>query len=221
MPEHTSPHAETFALLKQLSVAVRQLFAPFCEVVIHDFSDLEHSIAYIEGDLTGRSVGGAATNLLLAAARTGDTETDLHNYFTTLPNGRTLKSSTIFLRDCEGRAYGAFCINAEVTAFEQFRRLLNEFAAAEHEVSEVFSDDIQRTIQTVIAETMSDHERPILTREDKVDLIGRLDAKGVFQVKKAVPILADQLGLSRATVYNYLGEARGHQQLNGHGHGDE
>jgi predicted transcriptional regulator YheO len=217
MIETPTPQAETFALLKQLSVAVRQLFAPFCEVVIHDFSDLEHSIAHIEGDLTGRSVGGAATNLLLAAARTGETDSDLLNYFSTLPNGRTLKSSTIFLRDCEGRAYGAFCINVDVTAFEQFRRLLNEFTTGEHEVSEVFSDDIQRTIQTVIAETMSDHERPILTREEKVDLIGRLDAKGVFQVKKAVPILADQLGLSRATVYNYLGEARGNQQPNGNG----
>ncbi len=50
-----------------------------------------------------------------------------------------------------------------------------------------------------------------MSREDKIDLIARLDEKGVFQVKKAVPILADQLSLSRATVYNYLSEARNHQ----------
>jgi predicted transcriptional regulator YheO len=37
--------------------------------------------------------------------------------------------------------------------------------------------------------------------------MGRLSEKGVFQVKKAVPIIADMLGLSRATVYNYLREA--------------
>jgi predicted transcriptional regulator YheO len=45
-------------------------------------------------------------------------------------------------------------------------------------------------------------------REEKIELIGRLAEKGVFQVKKSVSILADQLGLSRATVYNYLREAR-------------
>jgi predicted transcriptional regulator YheO len=63
----------------------------------------------------------------------------------------------------------------------------------------------------MIAETMYelDKQTPLMTREDKVELIGRLDAKGAFQVKKAVPLLADQLGLSRATLYNYLSEARG------------
>ena len=47
-----------------------------------------------------------------------------------------------------------------------------------------------------------------MSREEKVSLVGRLADKGIFQVKKAVPVVADQLGLSRATVYNYLRDAR-------------
>jgi predicted transcriptional regulator YheO len=131
-----------------------------------------------------------------------------------------MKSSTIFLRDETGRAYGAFCVNFDISAFAGFRGILGDFVATEdrNDVSEMLSDDIQTTIQAIIAETvyqMGD-EGPIMTRDDKVDLIARLYDKGIFQVKKAVPILADQLGLSRATVYNYLREARGERNNNLH-----
>ena len=66
----------TFALLKQLSVGIAKLFAPHCEVVIHDFSDLERSIIHIDGNISGRRVGGSATDLLLMQARNGDTVRD-------------------------------------------------------------------------------------------------------------------------------------------------
>ena len=49
---------------------------------------------------------------------------------------------------------------------------------------------------------------PIMDRDTRVELIRRLDEKGIFQITKAVPLLAELLGLSRATVYNYLRDAR-------------
>jgi len=203
-----------------MAVAVHKLFSPFCEVVIHDFTDFEHSIIHLEGNISNRAVGGAATDLLLTRAKSNDTDEDFYNYLTSLPNGRLMKSSTIFLRDETGRAYGAFCVNFDISAFAGFRGILGDFVATEdrNDVSEMLSDDIQTTIQAIIAETvyqMGD-EGPIMTRDNKVDLIARLYDKGIFQVKKAVPILADQLGLSRATVYNYLREARGERNNNLH-----
>ena len=94
----TSNKVAAFALLKQMSVGIVKLFAPHCEVVIHDFSDLEHSIIHIEGNISGRKVGGAATDLLLTQARSGNTVQDFYNYQTFLPNGRNMKSCTMFLR---------------------------------------------------------------------------------------------------------------------------
>ena len=199
-------------MLCRLAKAVQRLFGPFCEVVIHDFADFEHSIVHLEGNISNRSIGGAATDLLLKRARDGDTDEDLYNYLTSLPGNRLMKSSTIFLRDENGDAYGAFCMNFDISAFAGFRRILGDFIATEDEndVSEMLSDDIHQTVQGIIAETLYEmgDESPIMTRDGKIDLISRLDTKGVFQVKKSVPILADQLGLSRATVYNYLREAR-------------
>lgn len=202
--------------LKQISVGIQKLFGASCEVVIHDFRDLDHSIIHIEGNVTGRSVGGAATDLLLACVRNDNTAHDMYNYRTQLSNGRVMRSCTMFLRDETDKPYGAFCINFDISTFSQFHRYLENFVLADMlDVSETFSDDMQSTVHAILVETVTEmgSELPILTRDEKVNLIARLDEKGVFQVKKAVPILADELGLSRSTVYNYLGEARGEREI--------
>lgn len=202
----------TFALLKRISAGVAKLFAPHCEVVIHDLRDLERSIIHIEGNISGRKVGGGATDLLLTQARTGNTVRDFHNYQTVLGNGRKMKSCTMFLRDEDGAAYGAFCINLDVGAFAGVHRVLGEFLAleADSEVSETLSDDIQGTIHSILRDAVIEvgAELPIMSKEDKIELIGRLEEKGAFQVKRAVPLIAEELGLSRSTIYNYLTEAR-------------
>lgn len=212
MPSSVADKATVFQVLKRVAVALHRLFDPFCEVVIHDFADFEHSIIAIAGNITNRTIGGAATDLLLAKASQGETDEDLYNYLTSLPGGRLMKSSTIFLRDETGKAYGAFCVNFDITAFVNMRQLLGSFVLTEEkgDVIETFSDDIEETVQSLLAETLYElgQNLPLTSREEKVELIKRLADKGVFQVKKAVPILADQLGLSRATVYNYLRDAR-------------
>jgi predicted transcriptional regulator YheO len=203
---------ETLRLLSQLAVALRRLFAPFCEVVIHDFADFEHSIVCIEGNVTNRRVGGAATDLLLAKASQGDTDADLYNYLTSLPGGRLMKSCTVFLRDDEGVAYGAFCVNFDMTAFVGMHKVLASFVTTEDrgDVVETFANDIEDTIHSIVTDTLHETGQTLalMGRDEKIELIGRLAEKGVFQVKKSVSILADQLGLSRATIYNYLREAR-------------
>jgi len=204
--------ATLFAALHQLAVALRNLLAPLCEVVIHDFADLEHSIVCLEGNITGRAVNGAATDLLLSKVKSGDTVEDLHDYLTSLPGGRVMKSSTIFLRDETGKAYGAFCVNFEITGFMAFQHTLDAFTATDERtgVTEMLTDDIQTTIQSLVAETLLEmgDSASMMSRDDKIELVQRLQGKGIFQVKKAVPVLADLLGLSRATLYNYLRESR-------------
>ncbi len=219
VPAPSLPEA-TYGVLRQVAAALEKLFEPFCEVVIHDFADFEHSIVCLAGNITNRSIGGAATDLLLAKASDGETDEDLYNYLTSLPGGRMMKSCTVFLRDEDGRARGAFCINFDITAFVTMRNQLGRFiATADHgDIVETFTDDIEETVQNLIAETLAEigQGQPLLNRDDKIDLIRRLDEKGVFQVKKMAPFVADQLGVSRATIYNYLREGRGEQRGGNH-----
>ncbi len=201
-----------FIIAKQLATALHQLLGPMCEVVLHDFTDLEHSIVHIEGNVTHRAIGGAATDLILEKVRKGDTGQDLYGYATSLPGGRMMKSSTIFLRDSEGCAIGALCVNLDVTDFVAARNALNAFVATRdnERTTETLSDNIFDTVQSVVAETLYETGRSLATmsRDDKIELMSQLESKGLFQVKKAVSIVADMLGLSRATVYNYLREGR-------------
>lgn len=205
----------TFALLRQLARAIERLFRPHCEVVIHDFADLEHSIVHLEGAVSDRAVGGAATNLLLQRVAAGATAGDLHNYRTQLADGRVMRSSTVFLRDAAGTAYGALCINYDITALAGAQRVLADMIRIDTQdnVSEILSDDIDQTIGGMIAETIGEMGGPgsVLSREHRIALIARLDQKGVFRVRKAVAILARQFGSSRATIYNYLRASRGEE----------
>lgn len=203
---------DVLAVLRRVAVALCTLFAPLCEVVIHDFTDLEHSIVCLEGSISGRAVDGAATDLLLSKVKSGDTTEDLHDYLTGLPGGRAMKSSTVFLRDEDGRAYGAFCVNFDISAFLTFRRILSTLVETDERagITEMLTDNIQTTLQSLVTETLIEmgENASIMSRDDKIELVQRLQSKGVFQVKKAVPVLADLLGLSRATLYNYLRESR-------------
>ena len=106
---------QNLELLKQIASAIHKLLGSQCEVVIHDFSDLAHSIVHLEGNVTGRSVRGAATDLILSQVRQGKTDQDVYNYQTQLPNGHVLKSCTLYLHDDDGQTFGAFCINFDIT----------------------------------------------------------------------------------------------------------
>ena len=106
--------ATTHEVLTALVPAIPGLAAmlgPGNEVLLHDLARLPDSIVAIAGDLTGRSVGGPMTDLLLGLVRRGTTQ-DLTNYRTHGPDGRAIRSSTLFLRDADGVAVGCLCVNS-------------------------------------------------------------------------------------------------------------
>ena len=52
------------------------------------------------------------------------------------------------------------------------------------------------------------HSFETLDKDDKAAVVRYLDKKGVFLIKKSVERVADFLGVSRFTIYNYLNEAQ-------------
>jgi hypothetical protein len=61
---------------------------------------------------------------------------------------------------------------------------------------------LDRLIATVEAELGG--RLPLLSREDKQRAIRLLDERGAFILRRAVEDVADAMGVSRITVYNYL-----------------
>ena len=48
-----------------------------------------------------------------------------------------------------------------------------------------------------------------MTREDRLEKIRFMDAKGIFLMKGSVDRAAEKLGVNRVTIYSYLDEVRG------------
>lgn len=195
------------ALCRQVAEAIVQTFGDICEVVLHDFTDIEHSVIFIAGNVTHRAVGDGPTDLLLRAVRSGHTEQDLYAYHGYTLDNRTLRSSSMFLRDPDGTVFGALCINVDVTMLQQVHAWLHTLLATTHDqVSETFTRDFSEALEVLIGETAIEIGVPVaqMTRAQKIQLVHRLQEKGAFQFKKAVQVVAERLGVSRFTIYNYL-----------------
>jgi len=50
-------------ILKHLAEGIVAVVGPHCEVVVHDFSDLEHSAVVVAGNVSGREPGAPVPDL--------------------------------------------------------------------------------------------------------------------------------------------------------------
>lgn len=197
-------------------------FGRNCEVVLHDFRDPDHSIVAIEGNVTGRHIGGSVTQIGLALIAEGDAATDELNYITRAPNGRVVKSSTIVLRDRGNHVLGLLCINFDITDLRLVAGTIGELTGlglgvGSEPQSIAYVDDIDKVIRAVIDEEEVAMGRSIdrMTKQDRLAIFRALDRRGIFSLQRSVPHVAEYLGISRATAYSYLEEIRSPDLMTG------
>lgn len=194
---------------------------PNCEVIVHDLSDLKHSIVHIvNGHITGRRAGGSITDFALELIRKGPAaDRDfITNYIgTTKNNEKILRSSTFFIRDEEKDIIGLLCVNNDITDLLRMKDsidgmiMINGFPGlsshsgprkAEENFDRAIDDYVEEIIQTTILE--SGFQRADSSLEAKKELIRKLDSKGVFKFKGTVNIVSKLLDVSTQTIYRYL-----------------
>lgn len=203
---------EVFAYLASVARAIGTTFGSQCEVVVHNLADPEHSIVALEGNLTNRKIGGAITDFGLSVLQSGSPGEDLLSYESRGPDGRRLKSTSLLLRDPEGQIFGAFCINLDLERLAQAAELLAELSrlpTATHggeRIEEHFSDDPVELIAIMLREELGKRGQVVetLKLEDRVEIVRALRSRGAFNFRNAPTIIADLLGVSRFTIYNYL-----------------
>src|SRR5580700_4925984 len=105
-----------FELLKQIVAGLGRALGSNCELVLHDFSRVDDSIIAIENNsVTGREVGDGLDELSFHLLQHNQNPPDLFNY-KGHRNGKTLRSSSILLRDESNKPFGALGINIDITA---------------------------------------------------------------------------------------------------------
>ncbi|MFI6461470.1 transcriptional regulator [Streptomyces sp. NPDC050538] len=210
-----APDAERDAIIAALVPVVDGIaatFGPVCEVVLHDYRHPEASVVAVAGTVTGRVAGGAMSEIGLRMLARGDEAVDELNYVTRTKGGQQLKSSTMVLRDSAGAVFGALCVNVDVTAVQQAQALLAGIGGgvSEAAATTTFGNDIDSVVEAIVDAHRLRRSRTWvqLDRAQRLELFRSLDEHGVFAVRRAIEQVAARLGISRASAYSYLSQAR-------------
>ncbi|GAB3826846.1 helix-turn-helix transcriptional regulator [Kribbella italica] len=194
--------------LAPVGEAVARLLSPHAEVVLHD--PATDQVVAIWNPLSGRKVG--APSLLGELDELAETGRDVYGpYPKSLADGRRLSSVSAVLRDADGKAGLVLCINVDRTAFGEAGRILAAFAApVTGQPRVLFEHDWTERLNDVVGEFVRERGAPVdrLSREDRLELVGQLEAAGVLSQRRSVPAVARALKISRSALYQLLGEAR-------------
>ena len=206
--------SEAFLFLDRMARGIALIFGESCETIIHDFSDgMMTNIAIYNGSVSGRNVGSHNGILDSSLVDTNQIQKigthDIVNQLVHLKNGRTVKSSTFFLT---GEDYIlALGINYEITLMTQMEQFLSSITSHSGDLFSTMSEDkgndadllVQIFDQALsrIGVSVSD-----MNKQDRFSLVALLKEQDYFRLQKSVRYVAEQLNVSKYTIYKYLKE---------------
>lgn len=203
--------------LKQIARGIAGQFGPNCEVVLHDLSDKSacSSIVGIEnGQVSGRKIGDGPSHVVLEQLGSGDDSArDQIAYLTRTRDGKILKSTSIFIRDSEGRVSAILGINYDISMMQMFEDSLHAFIAPDQQtpreperitlnVADLL-DDLIRQADELIGKPVA-----LMTKDDKVRAIRYLSNSGALLITKSGDKIARHFGISKYTLYSYLDNSK-------------
>ena len=191
-------------------------FGRNCEVVIHDLrgDNHEHTIIAIEnGHVTGRSIGDGPSHIVLESLRENpDLIEDRISYLTKTSDGRVLKSTTLFIRDDDGKVIGLMGFNYDISMFVAVDDAIRAFTGQDQQDQE--PESISGNVSDLLDELL-DHSvklvgKPtaMMSKDEKIRAIRFLDERGAFLITKSGPKVCQYFGISTYTLYSYLDEIR-------------
>ncbi|MCT4621432.1 MAG: PAS domain-containing protein [Marinisporobacter sp.] len=205
-------------ILKAIVPLVRgiaQTFGKNCEMVLHDFCSGKSSIIAIEnGHVTGRSIGSPMTEAGLKAVQKGNVKEPVINYTGKTTDGRVLKSSTMPIKDENGEVIGLLCINFDMSTLIVAQNAITEIMQVEDpdrvKNNHYPTNNVNDVLTNIVTSTIHELGKPVayMNKEEKVNIVKRLDEQGAFLIKGAIDYVAKILCVSRYTIYNYLDEIR-------------
>ncbi|XKK38929.1 PAS domain-containing protein [Nocardiopsis sp. ARC36] len=135
-PTDEHPDQEDEHLIREaerIAVAIGRMFPGLCEVVLHDLRRPDSAIRVIENNLSGRQVGDSATELGLRRIEDPDYPSVIQNYSNRFPDGRPAKSTSIGIKNADGRYVAALCLNLDVSTLSPLALTLANLVATDGE----------------------------------------------------------------------------------------
>ncbi|MBN9377666.1 MAG: hypothetical protein BGO14_11265 [Chlamydiales bacterium 38-26] len=185
--------------------AISMLLHPYAEVVLHNLST--GRIAAIYNNLSKRKVGEES---LLEDIVDLTKLPDVFPLYSKINwEGKKMKSVTATLRDSKGMPFALFCINLDLSKWEEMHQFILGWMGGldtKEQPDVLFKNDWKEKINAFVTDYLQKEGLSLktITKEQKKELVRTLHLKGAFQAKKAASYAAEVLEISRATIYNYL-----------------
>ena len=204
-------------ILITMANGVAMQFGQKCEVAIHDLSgNLENSIVYIvNGDVTNRKAGSGTSKVVLETMhRDPAAIKDQLGYLTRTPDGRILKSSTIFIRDENQKIHYIFSINHDITELLAVEQALKSLTSVEPKQTnaqpEQIVSNVNDLLDNLIRQSVELVGKPValMNKEDKIKAISFLNDAGAFLITKSGDKVSEHFGISKFTLYSYINEVK-------------
>lgn len=209
----------TLDFLKQLAHGLAIQFGSSCEIAIHDLKtkDLEKSIVYIEnGHISNRQTGDGPSGIVLETLQSDpSTIHDKLSYLTKTEDGRILKSSTFYIRDDDGSISYIFSLNYDITAFTAASTAIQSLVATKDNLPDLTGDsprqithNVNELLDLLIEQAVAKVGKPVamMNKDDKVAVVQYLDHAGAFLITKSGDKVSSYLGISKFTLYSYMGK---------------
>lgn len=198
--------------LKQIAHGIAQQFGQNCEVVIHDLTsaDLENTVAYIEnGHVTHRHVGDGPSHVVLDASKKDTSKLeDRHGYLTRTKDGRTLKSSTLYIRGDDNKIQYILSINYDITGLLALDSAVKTLISTETKEKrpERITQNVNDLLDDLIEQSVDLVGKPaaLMTKEEKVAAVQFLNDAGAFLITKSGDKISKYFGISKYTLYSYI-----------------
>ncbi len=205
--------------LKQLAHGLTAQFGSSCEVVIHDLTkkDLDQSIVYIEnGHVSNRHTGDGPSGIVLETLRSDPQKIqDKLAYLTRTEDGRILKSSTLYIRDENGRIIYIFSINFDITTLLAAENLIHGLIHTEDtdeseknsaDAPQKITHNVTELLDLLIEQAIAKVGKPValMNKDDKIAVVQFLNNAGAFLITKSGDKVSSMLGISKFTLYSYM-----------------
>lgn len=202
-PSVEARYAHLFALCEGIAVWLH----PHAEVVLHDLET--DAVVRLWNNLSRRQPGEPS---LIGQEIQLEDDCDVYGPYEHYNwDGRLLKSISAVIRDGSGRRMGLLCLNLDVSSFDGLKRFLESFTGAKTQMPLALNEhDWREQIHQALGSFLRANNVALeaLTREQKIEAVGFLDSQRLFLTRNAAQHVASILGVSRATVYNWLNKTR-------------
>ncbi len=179
------------------------------EVVLHSLEKPDESVICImNGHYTGREVGSPVTDFALEMLERIKTNegAPYMTYMTQNKNGEPIRSTTIAIYGENHRIIGFVCINFYMNI--PLFTFIQENYTSEHInfFTETFAENSREIIEKQVVKIRDEvlADKAISSNNKNKEIISRLSSCGIFNLKDAVILVAELLGISKNTVYLHL-----------------